>query len=74
MGDLTHFFLQISQITYLQMENFVFAILYLVYFALKYMYFEDLWLKSREFLKMMATYGVWPSFSEIHEYGGNIVC
>ena len=35
-------FLQISQITYLQMENFVFAILYLVYFALKYMYFEDL--------------------------------
>ena len=42
MGDLTHFFLQISQIIYLQMENFVFAILYLVYFALKYMYFEDL--------------------------------
>ena len=42
MGDLTHFFLQISQITYLQMKNFVFAILYLVYFALKYMYVEDL--------------------------------
>ena len=42
MSDLNHFFLQISQITYLQMENFVFAILYLVYFALKYMYFEDL--------------------------------
>ena len=73
MGDLSHF-LQISQITCLQMENFVVAILYLVYFALKYMYFEDLWLKSREILKIMATYGVWPSFSEIHEHGGNIVC
>ena len=41
-GRFDPFFLQISQITYLQMENFVFAILYLVYFALKYMYFEDL--------------------------------
>ena len=41
-GRFYPFFLQISQITYLQMENFVFAILYLVYFALKYMYFEDL--------------------------------
>ena len=42
MGDLSQIFLQISQIIYLQMENFVFAILYSVYFALKYMYFEDL--------------------------------
>ena len=33
---------QISQTIWLQMENFVVAILYLVYFALKYMYFEDL--------------------------------
>ena len=41
-GRFYPFFLQISQITYLQMENFVFAILYSVYFALKYMYFEDL--------------------------------
>ena len=41
-GRFDPFFLQISQIIYLQMENFVFAILYLVYFALKYMYFEDL--------------------------------
>ena len=38
------------------------------------MYFEDLWLKSRKILKIMATYGVWPSFSEIHELGGNKVC
>ena len=74
MGNFRQFFLQTSKITCLQMENFVVAILYLVYFALKYMYFEDLWLKSREILKMMATYGVWPSFSEIHEHGGNIVC
>ena len=51
MGDLSHFFLQISQITCLQMENFVVAILYLVYFALKYMYFEDLWVKSCEFVQ-----------------------
>ena len=51
-GRFDPFFLQISQIIYLQMENFVFAILYLVYFALKYMYFEDPWVKSREFPKM----------------------
>ena len=40
---------QISQIIYLQMENFVVLILYLVYFAIKYMYFENLWVKSSEF-------------------------
>ena len=33
---------QISQIIWLQMEIFIVAILYLVYFALKYMYFENL--------------------------------
>ena len=63
MGDLSQIFLQISQIIYLQMENFVVAILYLVYFALKFMYFEDLWVKSCEFPKMrttcsMYTYGM----------------
>ena len=58
MGNLSQFFLQISQITCLQMENFVVAILYLVYFALKYMYFEDLWVKSCEFPKMRTTYGM----------------
>ena len=48
-------FLEISQITRLQMENFVVAILHLVYFALKYMYFEDLWIRSHEFPKMKVT-------------------
>ena len=43
MGNLSQFFLQISQITCLHMENFVVAIVYLVYFAIKYMYFEDQW-------------------------------
>ena len=57
-GRFDPFFLQISQIIYLQMENFVFAILYLVYFALKYMYFEDLWVKSCKFPKMSTTYGM----------------
>ena len=53
MGYLSQFFfLQMSQITCLQIENFVVAIVYLVYFALKYMYFEDPWVKSREFPKM----------------------
>ena len=33
---------QISQIISFQMENFFVVILYLVYFALKYMYFENL--------------------------------
>ena len=46
MGYFNQFFLEISQMTRLQMENFVVAILYLVYFALKYMYFEDLWVKK----------------------------
>ena len=45
-------FLQISQIICLQMENFFVVILYLVYFTLKHMYFEDLWVKSREFPEM----------------------
>ena len=49
MGNLSQLFLQISQITCLQMENFVVAIVYLVCFALKFMYFEDLWIQSREF-------------------------
>ena len=34
---------QISKIICLQMENFVIVILYLVYFNLKYIYFENLW-------------------------------
>ena len=55
-------FLQISQITCVQMENFVVAILYLVYFALKYMYFEDLWVKSCEFPKMRTTLLYSPHF------------
>ena len=67
MGDLSKFFCKSKKNTCLLKENFVVAILYLVYF-------EDLWLKSCEFLKMMATYSVRPSFSEICEHGGNIVC
>ena len=42
---------QISQTICLQMENFVVAILYLAYLALKYMYFEDLWIKVADFRK-----------------------
>ena len=49
---------QISQIICLQMENFVVVILYLVYFAIKYMYFENLWVKSSEFPKMRTTEGM----------------
>ena len=55
------------------MENFVVAILYLVYFALKYMYFEVLWVKSSKFPKMRTTYGMKSSFLEIREHGGNTV-
>ena len=49
------------------MENFVFAILYSVYFALKCMYFEDLWVKSCEVPKMRTTYGMQSSFLEIRD-------
>ena len=49
---------QISQVIWLQMENFIIAILYLVYSALKYMYFEDLWVKSCEIPKMRNMYGM----------------
>ena len=67
MCDLSQFLLQISQITCLQMENFVVAILYLVYFALKYMYFEDLWVKSR---KNEVTNHLLSSFWKIQEHSG----
>ena len=52
MGDLSQIFLQISQIIYLQMENFVVAILYVVYFAIKFMYFDYLWVQKFPKMKM----------------------
>ena len=69
MGYLSQFFLQMSQITCLQIENFVVAIVYLVYFALKYMYFEDPWVKSGEFPKIGVKWG----FTTIFKNWGNMV-
>ena len=65
-------FLQISQITCLQMENFVVAILYLVYFALKCMYFEDLLVESH--FQDYKSFVTLITQLEIHEQGGNPVC
>ena len=49
-----------SQIFFTNLTNyissdFIVVIMYLVYFALKHMYFEDLWVKSRKFPKMKVT-------------------
>ena len=52
------------------MENFVVAILYLVYFALKYVYFEDLLVKSRKFPKMRTTYS--PHFQKFVNMVGTL--
>ena len=73
MGDLSNFFCKSKK--YMSLEG-EFRCCHLVFgvFCPQIHVFWDLWLKSHEILKMMATYGVWPSFSEIHEHGGNIVC
>ena len=71
MGDFTHFFANLTN-TYLEMENFVFAILYLVYFALKCMYFEDLLVESH--FQDYKSFVTLITQLEIHEQGGNPVC
>ena len=54
------------------MENFVVAILYLVYFALKCMYFEDLLVESH--FQDYKSFVTLITQLEIHEQGGNPVC
>ena len=66
MGDFTHFFCKSHKLHVFRGQNFVVAILYLVYFALKYMYFEDLGVTSRE---NEVTNHLLSSFWKIQEHG-----